>query len=324
MAVRYNTINHDMYPAEREYIEDELTRVADLLKNFPRPTYHVEVERSARKGGYGVSVHVNLSTRSLFATTWGSELRGAVEGVTDKLVRQAKKHLSVLRKDEHPGADSPKQMPVFREPTVADLEAIRDLEDFTDQIGHHAARLHKVLRREMQLDPRAAAAGGSVSVADLVEDAVAYVFEHFREKPKELTPDRWLVRRGLIFLDAELDRAASAADPTPEARVEPQEDWEELWDLPVMEYLPLDRQPADANRASPEIVGDRQQAQKATAAALSGLPTQLRTSLVLRHIEGYEIPEIAFVLNTDDARVEGWLDEAEVRLQEQLKTWRPA
>ncbi|MEN8149569.1 MAG: sigma factor-like helix-turn-helix DNA-binding protein [Planctomycetota bacterium] len=322
-AFQYKTINLDMRPTERELVESELDRVAHVLKNFPRPSWHVEVEKSPRKGGYGVSVHINLSTRSLFATAWGGDLRGASEAVGNKLVRQAKKHLELLRRHETAGARTARREPTWRAVSVEELETVRDLEDFSDRIGHHAAQLHRVLRREKRLDPRSEATGGAVSVPDVVQNAIAYVFEHFREKPAELTPDRWLVRRGLIFLDAEFDRAVEAAESVPEPKEEPQEEWEELMDLPVAEHLPLDGRPGEDDRTSPEAVQQKRAARFATADALKALPPRHRSALVLRHIEGYSIPEIAFVLNADDAKVEHWLDEAEVRLQQRLKTWRP-
>jgi DNA-directed RNA polymerase specialized sigma24 family protein/ribosome-associated translation inhibitor RaiA len=324
MAVQYHTINLQMRPTERELVERELDRVADHLKSFSHPKYHVEVERSPRKGGYGVSVHVNLPTRSLFATAWSSDLRGASETVANKLVRQAKRHMEQLRRNEKAGAASTRQPGSYRAITVRDLESVRDLEDFSDRIGHHAAQLHRVLRREMKLDPRTETVGGAISVADVVEDAIAYVFEHFREKPPELTPDRWLVRRGLIFLDAEFDRLEDGAEPTPEPVSEPQDEWEELLDLPVTEHLPLDGRPGEAGKTSPELVQNQRQARFATASALKALPPRLRKALVLRHIEGYEIGEIGFVLNGSDEQVEHWLDEGEVLLQDQLKTWRPS
>ena len=320
---QYHTINLEMRPTEREMVERELARAAHVLRNFPRPSWHVEVERSPRKGGYGVSVHVKLSTRSLFATAWGNDLRGASEAVGNKLVRQAKRHLEQLRRHETAGADTPRRAGAWREISVEELETVRDLEDFSDRIAHHAAQLHRVLRRELRLDPRSEAAGGAVSVPDVVQNAIAYVFEHFRQKPGELTPDRWLVRRGLIFLDAELDQATEAAESVPEPKEEPQEEWEELMNLPVAEHLPLDGRPGDPDRTSPEVLQAKRAARFATADALKALPPRQRTALVLRHIEGYAIPEIAFVLNTDDAKVELWLDEAEVRLQRRLKAWRP-
>jgi len=324
MAVRYHTINLQMRPTERELVETELDRVAAQLKTFSHPTWHVEVEKSPRKGGYGVSVHVNLPTRSLFATAWSDNLRGASETVANKLVRQAKRHLEQLRRNEHPGAETGRRAQTYREFSVQDLETVRDLEDFSDRIAHHAAQLHRVLRREMGLDPRSKTVGGAISVPDLVEDAIAYVFEHFREKPAELTPDRWLVRRGLIFLDAEFDRVEGEAQSMPEPKSEPQEEWEELMNLPVPEHMPFDGHPGEAGKTSPELVQNRRHACFATAAALKALPPRLRKALVLRHIEGYRIGEIAFVLNAEDAKVEHWLDEAEVLLQDQLKTWRPS
>jgi len=325
MEIAYHAVNLESRPDERERIERELGRVADVLRKFPRPSYHVEVERSPRKGGFGVSLHVNLSTRSLFANAWGGDLRGAVEATVDKVVRQAKRHLSRLRENEKAGAATPRNDSFFRETTAAALESIRDLEEFRDQIGEYASRLHKVLRRERRLDPRSAEVGGAVSLADVVEDAIAYVFEHWREKPASLSPDRWLVRRGLILLDAELDRAKeeSTASSSFEAWSEPQEAWEELMNLPVEEWTLLDGTPADRNRSSPEIVGNRNEAEAATARALTDLPHRQRVALLLRHVEGYAVPEIGFVLNADDAQVESWLDEGEVAMQERLRTWRP-
>jgi ribosomal subunit interface protein len=325
MEIAYHTVNTDLSAGDREQIERELARVEDFVKHFPRPTYHLEVERSPRKGGYGVSLHVNLSTRSLFATAWGGDLRTAIEVGTDKIVRQAKKHLDRLRKDERAGAETPRSETFFGEPTAADLQTIRDLEDFRDHIASHAARLNGFLRRELRLLRRGGRSIRGVSLPDVVEDAITYVFEHFREKPKNLSPDRWLVRRGLLILHEELDRARGGDEsptPAPAASPEIPEDWEELMGLTGPEAVPMDGQPADEARASPEILRERGRAQTETAEALARLPDRLRQSLVLRHLEGYQVPEIAYVLNTDEAQVESWLDEAEVSMQDQLRNWR--
>ena len=115
----------------------------------------------------------------------------------------------------------------------------------------------------------------------------------------------------------------TAGSDTPAPPPEEQEDWEELMDLPVFEPRPLEGRPADSARASPEVMGRRRKAQAATAAALKALPDALRRTLVLRHMENYSVEEIAYILNTTEERVEGWLLEAETVLQDRLREWRP-
>jgi RNA polymerase sigma factor (sigma-70 family) len=323
MEIVYHTVNHQLRPGERKTIVTELDRVVEFVKRFPKPVAHVEVEKSPRKGGFGVSIHVKLSTRALFASAWESDLRTSLQLTVDRLVRQVKRHLDQLRSYERAGAESARAA-WAPGPTAEELTSARDIEDFRDQVSEHAGRLHRVLRRELRLDPRAEQAGGAVSVPDLVEEALAYVFEHFREKPTQMSPDRWLVRRGLLFLDAELERASDATAGS-EARLPPTEvyeDWEDLMDLPVLDPVPLDRRPAEASRASPELRSDLREAQRATAEALKGLSERQRQSILLRHLEGYEVPEIAYVLNGTEGQVEQWLLEGETMLQDRLGEWR--
>jgi RNA polymerase sigma-70 factor (ECF subfamily) len=325
MEIAYNAMNLEIRPAERTMIEEELARLDGVLSKFPRPVAHLGIEKSPRKGGYGVSLHVRLSTRPLFATAWGGNLRGAVELATDKLVRQAKRHLDVLRKEERAGANTVRNSYASRLPTAAELASIRDLEEFRDQAAHHVARLNDVLNRERRLDPRAKAAGGRISVPDIVEEALVYVFEHFHEKPAEMSPDRWLVRRGLLLFEQELERVAgiTSATDAPRSAAPVQEDWEELMDLPLLRFRPLESRPDEDARASPEALGIRGKAQTETAAALKELPDRQRRTLLLRHLEGYDLPEIAYVLNAGEDQVEEWLLLAETTLQERLKDWRP-
>ena len=327
MEIDTHGVNLTLRPSAREHIDLELARLESVVGHFPTRTAHVEVERSKKKGGFGVSIHVKLSTRSLFAQAWGGDLRSAVEATVDKLVRQAKRHIDRLREDEHPGAEGMKEIPEVTGPTAEELMAVRDLEDFCDQVAHHTARLHKFLRRELELDPRREELGDVVSVPDIVEEAVAYVFEHFRERPKEMTPDRWLLRRGLLFLDAELERAGAAPRdanlPPPErARELKPEGWEELLQLPAVELDPLEDRPAEASRTSPPILEDRREAREQTAAALRSLPERQRKALLLHHLEGYGVDEVAFVLNAEEPQVEAWLLEAETTLQDRLRSWR--
>jgi len=326
MKTEYRAVNLTLRNADRQHIDEELDKIGSTLRSFADPIAHVEVERSVRKGGYGVSLHVALPTRSLFANAWGDDLRSAIELVSDKVTRQAKKHLDMLRREQRAGADSVRDKWEPMPPTREDLESVRDLEDFRDQVAHHAARLSQVLKRERRLDPRIRNAGGAISLADITEEALTYVFEHFREKPAHMSPDRWLVRRGLLILDAELDRVEHEATGEGEAPpvAEPQEDWEEVMDLPVFMISGLEQTPADESRTSPSIIGDRVEAQQATAEALKSLPPLYRKALLLKHLEGYQLPEIAYVLNSNEQQVDDWLNEAEVRMQERLKTWRPS
>lgn len=324
MEIAYHAVNIDLAPEDRERIEAQVARVADFVGHFPRAAATVAIERSARKGGVGTSLTVSLSTRRLFATAWGSDVRSSVEAAADKVVRQAKRHLDVLRREQRAGADSVRSRG-SRQPEPVDLRAVRDLEDFQDRVAEHAERLDAVLRRERRLDPRACAAGGRVSIPDVVEEAVAWVFEHFPERPPEMTPDRWLVRRGLLFFREAVDQAherAGHAEPLP--RTEDREDWEELLELdfPTTEPDPMDDRAADEARVAPDRLEGRKEAQRATAEALQGLPDRLRLAVTLRHLEGYSVPEIAFVLNATEEQVGTWLEQAEATLRDQLTDWR--
>jgi RNA polymerase sigma factor (sigma-70 family) len=331
MEISYHTVNLSLWPEDREQIEREVGRVEALVKNFPHPSYSVSIEKSLRKGGLGVSLGVRLSTRTLFATAWGGDIRSAIEIAADKVVRQAKRHLDVLREEERAGADTvrvPAETPAG--PPFADFAAVRDLEDFRDRVADHAARLEKVLQRERRLHPKRAAAGWRISIPDIVEETLAYVFEHFREKPSHLTPDRWLVRRGLLALDEALARAGEEAGRQEEGglpEIAESEDtrriWADLQDLGIPEPRDLmDARPAAVEKASPEVLGDRLEAQRATAEALKALTESQRRVISLRHLEGYTVPEIAYVLNATEEQVGRWLAEAESSLRERLSRYR--
>ncbi|MCU0725330.1 MAG: HPF/RaiA family ribosome-associated protein, partial [Planctomycetes bacterium] len=296
MEISYHTVNLSLWPEDRERIEREVARVEAVVANFPHPSYRVSIEKSLRKGGVGVSLGVRLPTRTLFATAWGGDIRSAIEIAADKVVRQAKRHLDVLRGEERAGADSVRTgAETPGGPPFADFASVRDFEDFRDRVADHAARLEKVLQRERRLHPRRAAAGGSVSIPDLVEETLAYVFEHFREKPPHLTTDRWMVRRGLLALDetlaatgVESGLGGEPAAPADGGTEDTRRIWEELQDLGIPGPRDLlDARPASDRQASPEVLGDRLEAQIATAEALQALPEPQRRVVSLRHLEGY-------------------------------------
>jgi RNA polymerase sigma factor (sigma-70 family) len=331
MEITYHTVNLSLWPEDREQIEREVGRVEALVKNFPHPSYSVSIEKSLRKGGLGVSLGVRLPTRTLFATAWGGDIRSAIEIAADKVVRQAKRHLDVLRGEERAGADTvriPAETPAG--PPFADFASVRDFEDFRDRVADHAAKLEKVLQRERHLLSRRTRAGRRVSIPDIVEETLAWVFEHFREKPAHLTPDRWLVRRGLLALDEAVKRAGEEAgrreDSGPPEVAEAEDArliWTELQDLGIPEPRDLmDARPASAEKTSPEVLGDRLEAQRATAEALQALTEPQRRVISLRHLEGYTGPEIAYVLNATEDQVGRWLAEAESSLRERLEPYR--
>ncbi len=329
MEISYHAVNLELWPEHRAQIERELGRIDAVVHHFPHLSYSVSIEHSPRKGGIGTSISVRLSTRTLFATGWGGDVRSSVEVAADKVVRQAKRHVEMLRRDSRAGSDSLRATGEAAPPPPADLDSVRDLEDFRDHVAEHAARLQKVLKRERRLDRRLRRQGSRISVPDLVEEAIAYVFEHFREKPRHLSPDRWLVRRGLLLLDQTLaveeagpGESTGVPAPDPEEEEEARQVWEELQDLEPSANDPLEGHPAEQDRAAPDAMRQRREAQRATAYALHQLPETIRRVLTLRHLEGYAAPEIAYVLNTTEEQVGRWLAEGETALRDRLKDFR--
>lgn len=310
----------------RAKILESLDRVAKAVRGFPVTTVHIEVEHRPRKGGWGVSVNLQLPARSLFAAEWSRDLRTASRSAFGKVAFQVSSYRAHLRRHER--RSHRRELPETPVPAAAALQREREiLEGLRDRVA-------RLVRRELLHDPSLAGVPKeAVSVPDVVDEAMVWTVENLPSRPPFLTPEQFLWRRVLHQLDlARESILRSAAASAEEERVaaahrEPEQEmnmeWADAEDLLFGggEPLPLDLDEAPRAVSDPASILDREAVQAAVSEALRELPEGQRRAVLLHDLEGYDAAEIAFVLARSEDRVREDLEAARRALRRRLREY---
>lgn len=88
-------------PALREYVNDKLTRIGRHFDHVTDIHCILTVEKLQHKA----EATVNVSGRQLYADSVKSDMYAAIDGLTDKLDRQVKKHKEKLSNHHPKGSD---------------------------------------------------------------------------------------------------------------------------------------------------------------------------------------------------------------------------
>jgi RNA polymerase sigma factor (sigma-70 family) len=323
--VQWHVANGSVGPEEREKVLRRLPNLARSIRDFPVKTIHVEVDFNPRKGGYGVAISLPLPHKTLHAAEWARDPAAAGRLAMNKVAAQVATYRSLLRRHERrshrrPGPPLP---PPAASPALGRERA--EIEAFRSRAARH-------VRHEIVHDPALAAlAKETISVPDVVDEAMVWTLEHVAERPAFLTPEQFLWRRVLHQLDLakesvlrarageEEESAVASRHREPEAELDME--WEDAADLIFGdgEPLPLDLDEASPDGSDPAAILDREAAQGAVSDALRRLPDAQRRVLLLHDLEGYDPGEIALVLSLSEDRVRNALHNARRTLRRRLR-----
>jgi DNA-directed RNA polymerase specialized sigma24 family protein/ribosome-associated translation inhibitor RaiA len=325
LPVQWHVAHAGVGPGDRERVLARLPNLAKALRNLPVRVVHLEVDFNPRKGGFGVSVSLQLPSKTLFAAEWSRDPETAGRRAMNKVAAQAMTYRTLLRRHERRAHRKPG--PAAAPPAASS----RVLEGEREQVQAFRSRAARHVRHEIVHDPvLAALPKEAVSVPDVVDEALVWTLENLPARPAFLTPEQFLWRRVLHQYDLAREsviRSRAAADEeeliADRHREPPQEldmEWEEAEDLILGggEPLPLDLDEASSAGSDPAEILDREAAQQAVAAALRDLPDFQRRTILLHDLEGYDPEEIAVVLGVDEARIRDEIDAARRVLRKRL------
>jgi RNA polymerase sigma-70 factor (ECF subfamily) len=139
---------------------------------------------------------------------------------------------------------------------------------------------HRFLPRELDVD-------------DLVQDSFLYAFQHLEKLENPQAFSAWL---GSIVV-------RTAAKRIRRQRL--------LTRLGLRQFAPVDVEGAVAMSAPPDVLAEL----NALYGVIERFPADERIALVLRRVEGFEIPQIASYMNVSESTVKRKLRAAEARLQ---------
>jgi RNA polymerase sigma factor (sigma-70 family) len=325
LTVQWHIASEAVTRADKEAVLARLPNLSKSLRNLPVRTVHIEVDLNPRKGGYGVSVSLQLPSKTLFAAEWARDPGSAGRRAMNKVASQAMTYRTLLRRYERRAHRKPG--PALLPPKPSSQALVRERE----QVEAFRSRAARHVRHEIVHDPALAnLPKEAISVPDVVDEAVVWTLEHLPGRPAFLTPEQFLWRRVLHQYDLAREsvlreRAAEAEESAVEERHrEPPQDldmeWEEAEDLILggVDPLPFDLDEASKAGSDPAEILDREAAQEAVSAALRDLPDFQRRAILLHDLEGYDPEEIAVVLGVDESKVRGEIEAARRALRKKL------
>lgn len=240
LLVEFDSKNHTLSSEERGQLTADLDTLSRVLKTFPSPQLHVEIDRHPRSGEYHVKVALHLPKRTLFTGERDPLLHPAYKRCVRKMLHKVegfKRSLSGKHNDRK-RLRQETQVTADWQPDHAAMQRARDADDFAafrEQVGVYRDTLDKRIGRWIERYPAAAAElGDGLLIYEIREEVFLNAFEQFDTHPaptegfgewlasfidgsvKALLDDPDGERRNLGFVGALRGREASVRQPSGE------------------------------------------------------------------------------------------------------------
>ena len=180
-------------------MEDGLSRLRQVVEEFPVSNLYLTVIHHPRSGTYHVKTSLALSGKTLFTGDRDVAVYPAYERCVRKLVRKAAAYKQQMRRDpEHTNQRGGTDRPVasLGEVDTDRLAAAVQVGDYTefyvaldtfigplqDRVGRWIER-YPTIRSHLDSD---------FTVSDIVEEVLLTAFERFHERPREVPAGDWL------------------------------------------------------------------------------------------------------------------------------------
>lgn len=311
------------------YWQDKLPRLQRILSRFRRDQCRLDMTlyyHEARKR-WELRASLYLPTGLIVTNEEASDMHVVLDNVADELVRQIQRHKAKVRKEhlrrrrqrqldhEKAAAHSLRSDYETRRP-AAFFELLKPL---MSGVRNHAARELRILELEEVLPQ------GEVTVDDLVDDVLVTAWEYYGDHPPNTPTDVWLI--GILHERlAELQRCygdTKLSSPIERASAAEGADF----DLDDLYYwLSQAIEPEEPMTLEDILTGEesgdwlreleaKEQHQRILS-YLQQLPKHERQAFMLFEVEGFELAEIAMVLDRSEPDVATDIEHARTTLRE--------
>ena len=294
------------------------------------PYLHGTIEKNPAHERYRVSILLNVPGRTLVAKEEGHKAEQAIHEAVEELERQLSKHLSYVRQ-EPLWKRPPRRAAIPPERLKEEIDLNREEKQkwLRDQIHADLQRLYSFVRREIAALLRTGdLRPGDVKVEDVVDAIIERALTEAERRPDDLDVNRWLLKLSLEYLDAEVARLKTErasrvhikeevpASRSPEGVDTQRDEIFEFYrpdeDLRLEDLVPHPYVP------TPEQVNESRDLQRYVNQTLAEMPQAWRRTFVLRHVEGFSVSEVAYVLDVTDDEVKQDLEHASVFLRQKV------
>jgi RNA polymerase sigma factor (sigma-70 family) len=323
------TYKLDKSPSVEHYLQTQIEKLGVRLHVFNPDMVSLRgLFEEAPKSGFNVALNLKLPAGQMTARASAESLQTALHEAFDDLTLQLRKHKDHLRSTYR----YPRMRGVERtriEPTTAFESTIAAVlpekissGDVTGFVNANLERLKGYVERELrQRRDSGQRKLASVSMEEVIDEAIASALDEHRPRPEKIALEPWLYR----LSRSAMDRLANQMDSPPVRLGE--EDHPKFPDVNDDQmrqfYLPEERVTnedliADQHSATPEDEASREELMAMVERALRYATPYQREAFLLATLEGFRPAEIATIMDRTLEQVREDVKHARAHLRRSL------
>jgi RNA polymerase sigma factor (sigma-70 family) len=315
----------------RKLIEDLITRIDRKTKNFPPETtfLRVMIENNSPHTLYKVSVTAEVPGKTLAAKHEGHDLEANLRRSFAEIERQVEAHKASLR-TEHLWKRLARRTEIREKKISAPASEELNRQAFFELVNPHLNALHDFISHELSYaEALGDLAPGELTTEDVLDAMLLRAYQEFVKTPVQGEIRSWLTKLAMNQLDTEIKRSKSERSRTP-AHVEqdvpgtpPEQAVSTLGDEILDFYQPdedwkLEDTLPDFEIPTPEEEAEANELRRCVRESLTTMPTDYRRLLVLRHVQGLTVSELAKVTGKAESEIDAALNNAQQHLRQRL------
>jgi ribosomal subunit interface protein len=316
-------------------IKQQTEKLKRYLHVFRPELVHLKgcIEENSARQGFGVSLNLRLPSGQMAAEADSPNASAAIKVAFDEIAEQLKKHKQLLRNHHSwPRRRVPQRAEISTVPfedtiAVVKPEQVSD-NDVSEYINVNFARLRRFIERELRYrEDQEQLAPDSVTVEDVVNEAVANALGDQHEKPERMKLEPWIHRLaiqaiGHLSTDGgdqgriplERSHGEQNVRGTDDALLQFHQPDEKLFEENVI---------ADPAASNPEELAARSELIGQIETTLREAGRAEREAFIFYTIEGFTLDEIADITNHTVEEVRAAIARAREHLQRALPTRDP-
>jgi len=311
-------------------------KVQKRLQVFRPELVHLKglLEQNAPREGVTVSLNLRLPSGQMAVHESAPSAAAALKAAFDDLLGQVGRHKDLLRNSHSwqrrrsPNGRPPAEVPF--EQTIASIPPLTaTAEDVRSYVNANFRRLKLFVERELFFrESSAQLQAGSLSVEEIVDEAVARALDDKIEKPDRLGLEPWLYRLAIQAMDDLESRLAAEGNgvnlrAVHQRRNEQASDEQQLQFHQPDESVSAGDSIADDRIATPEDIAYTDEMITLVQFALQSASRRDREAFILHGIEGFSLDEISAITDRKPDEVQESIRRAREKLRHSFAVKNP-
>lgn len=320
----------------RTYLNSKVRRVIRRLARLGAEDARLELTLYFHSGrdSFELRAVLRLPAGTLVASEEQRDLRYVIDEVVDELTRQLRKHKARMRREHvtRRRREREQELATATPYLQQDVEQDRK-EDFFDLLSPLLDSVREHAEYELDiLEVEEVIPAGELTVDELVDEVILLAYDRFRLRPPESLMEVWLMEllqerlRELTPLEPPL----SLANPS-EVELDPDDD-EDVLDFEDVKYwmshavgsnefIGIEELVADEDEAKTLRTIEQEEEQRQLKQLLNKLPKCQRQAIMLHEASGFDMPEVARMLQVSESDIQQFIEKATRTLRKHLASF---